>query len=97
MGFLRLLTNRSVMGGDSLNPKAAWEIYDALRADPQVVFLEEVPEVTVRWREISTGAIGGPNMWTDAYLSALASARNVQLVTFDRRLGRQAGANVLEP
>jgi hypothetical protein len=74
MGFLRLLTNRNVMGGDTLSPQVAWEVYDALRADPQIVFLQEIPEVVARWRAISAAASGGPNMWTDAYLSALASA-----------------------
>jgi hypothetical protein len=30
MGFLRLLTNRRVMGEDAVNPKAAWKIYDII-------------------------------------------------------------------
>lgn len=69
MGFLRLLTNRHVMGDDTASPKEAWQVYDALRTDRNVIFLNEISDVAPKWRAASEVPIGGPNMWTDAYLS----------------------------
>jgi toxin-antitoxin system PIN domain toxin len=95
MGFLRLLTNRRVMGEDAVNPKAAWKIYDILCADRQITFLNESPQFPEKWREASEQATGGPNVWTDAYLSAFVAAHGAKLVTFDRALGTRTGAELL--
>ena len=95
MGFLRLLTNRHVMAEDTVTPKGAWQIYDALRRDRHIIFLEETAEFAALWRRRSEVAIGGPNMWTDAYLSAFATAYKAKLVTFDRALGARVESEVL--
>jgi len=96
MGFLRLLTNRHVMGEDTMTPKEAWQIYDALRRDRHITFLDETAEFTERWRQISEAAIGGPNMWTDAYLLAFAAVYKAKIVTFDRALAARAESEVLK-
>ncbi|HEU4982117.1 MAG TPA: TA system VapC family ribonuclease toxin [Acidobacteriaceae bacterium] len=85
LGFLRLLTNRHVMGNGTLTPAQAWNIYDALRADPRVVFSPEPPAFSGHWREAGNLISGGPNAWTDAYLAAFASCEQMTVATFDRR------------
>jgi hypothetical protein len=85
LGFLRLLTNSRVMGNDVLNPARAWQVYDELRADPQIIFLPEQAGFDIAWKQIGTQIIGGPNAWTDAYLAAIAAHMNATVVTFDQR------------
>jgi toxin-antitoxin system PIN domain toxin len=97
MGLLRLLTNRHVMSDDTVTPKVAWQIYDALRADRQVIFLDEPPGFSERWRLESRGLSGGPNMWTDVYLSVFASTYQANFVTFDRALSPNLHVQVLGP
>ena len=38
--------------------------------------------------EIEKGPFTGTNVWTDAYLAAVAAAQGLQLVSFDRGLAR---------
>ena len=84
------------MGEDAVTPKGAWQVYDALRRDRQVIFLEETTALTAHWRQRSEAAIGGPNMWTDAYLLAFAAVYKAKLVTFDRALGARAESEILK-
>src|ERR1700742_4893509 len=65
LGFLRLLTNRTVMGSDVLTPIAAWRVYDELRMDPRTTFLEEHRGFQTAWRLAGDQIIGGPNARTD--------------------------------
>jgi toxin-antitoxin system PIN domain toxin len=95
IGSLRLLTNRHVMGVDTVTSKGAWQVYDALRRDQRVIFLDETTEFAALWRQRSEVAIGGPNMWTDAYLLAFAAVYKAKIVTFDRALGARAESEVL--
>lgn len=85
LGFLRLLTNRHVMGAGALTPAQAWDVYDALRADPRIIFVPEPPDFSRHWRETGNLISGGPNAWTDAYLAAFASCERLTVATFDRR------------
>jgi len=43
LGFLRLLTNRKVMGDDVLNQPGAWKTYDRTLLDSRVTFVSEPP------------------------------------------------------
>lgn len=93
--MLRLLTNRGVMANDTASPKDAWRIYDALRTDHRIIFLDELPIIASQWRRESEIAAGGSNMWTDAYLAAFAVSYQAKLVTFDRALGIRKNAEFL--
>ncbi len=95
IGFLRLLTNRHVMHEDAATPKEAWKIYDELRQDRQIIFLDEIAQVSINWRQKSAMLIGGQNIWTDSYIAAFAAAYNAKLVTFDQALGARTEAEVL--
>ena len=97
VGFLRLLTNASVMGEDVKTHQEAWSIYDALLDDPRVQFCAESDsdEIEHRFRSLSATNLPAPQQWPDAYLAAFAQAAGLTLVTFDRGLGRLAGDDVL--
>lgn len=93
-GFLRLLTNRRVLGDDVLTAPRAWDVYDMLRRNSRVVFASEPHGLETAWREATRHSHTGPNFWTDAYLTAFAFAKEYTLVTFDRALARQRRAHI---
>ena len=96
MGFLRLLTNKHVMREEVLGPAGAWSAYRALRSDRRVVYLLEPGHFSEDgWETFTEGQSTSPNRWTDAYLSALAHAARLTLVTFDTKMLARQGANCL--
>jgi toxin-antitoxin system PIN domain toxin len=100
LGFLRLLTNPHVMGSDVLQPGQAWGVYDEWRADGRVIFLSEQTTFSALWRQMANHLSGGPNVWTDAYLSAFAAHCDATIITFDRAfpsLGKAAIVPLVEP
>jgi predicted nucleic acid-binding protein len=96
MGFLRLLTNKHVMQDEVLAPEGAWRAYRAVRSDRRVVYLLEPGNFSEDgWEVFTEGQSSSPNRWTDAYLSALAQAARLTLVTFDKKMAVQQGSNLL--
>ena len=94
MGLLRLLTNRRVMGENTLTPADAWRVYGTLCDDDRVKYAKEPPHLEDRWREAARQFGPGPNFWTDAYLAAFAEVGDYTIVTFDRGFGRHRGVDV---
>ena len=88
MGFLRLTTNARVMGGDVVSQRNAWPLYEDLARDTRVTFVSEPPDIEPALKDYTQGRFTGTNVWTDAYLAALASVRGMRLVSFDRGLAR---------
>lgn len=85
MSLLRLLSNRKVMGDSVQRPEAAWSAVEALAAQPCVVAIDVVsPSHSVYWRRNVEGREPTPNLWTDAWLAALAQSLRSEMVTFDR-------------
>ena len=97
MGLLRLLTNRKVMGPDTITQARAWQLYERMCRDARVRYLEEPPGVEREWRRLSRLSPPGQSSWTDSYLLAFARAYGLRLATFDRGLGRRGAAVVLLP
>ena len=96
MGFLRLLTNKHVMQDEVLAPEGAWRAYRAVRSDRRVVYLLEPGNFSEDgWEVFTEGQSSSPNRWTDAYLSALAQAARLTLVTFDKKMAVRQGSNLL--
>ncbi|HEV2202729.1 MAG TPA: TA system VapC family ribonuclease toxin [Bryobacteraceae bacterium] len=94
-GFLRLLTNGRIMGENTLSAAGAWRYYDTLCEDDRVRFAVEPPRLEPLWRESTLlGHVDGPNIWTDAYLSAFAVAAGFTIVTFDRGFRHHRGTAV---
>jgi toxin-antitoxin system PIN domain toxin len=96
LGFLRLLTNRHVMGEEVLSPGDAWRAYRALRADRRIGFLSEPAELPESWDKFTPKLVHSPNLWTDAYLCACCHAANYTLVTFDSRIPLANAADALK-
>lgn len=85
MALLRLLTNTHVMGSGTLRPEEAWDVVDQLINDPRVVLIDTTPQVHAKhWYANVAGREPSPNLWTDAWLAALAQATGCEMATFDR-------------
>lgn len=86
MAFLRLTTNRAVMGHDSLTRRQAWDVLLALQADPRIRFAAEPRGLAPIWITVSKRDDRSHLLWTDDYLAAFAQTAGAQLVTFDAGL-----------
>ncbi|HMO45629.1 MAG TPA: PIN domain-containing protein [Rubrivivax sp.] len=85
MALLRLLSNSRVMGSSVLRPAQAWNAVQSLIDDPRIEALEQVPAVHGKlWYDNVARREPSPDLWTDAWLAALAQARDCEMVTFDR-------------
>lgn len=86
MGLLRLLSNRAIMGEDTVTRSAAWRIFDQLRADERVLWADEPSELDAVWRAISARNDKSHKLWTDDYLAAFAQTTGATLAALDTRL-----------
>ena len=93
IGLLRLLTNQSVMGEQTLNLRKAWAAYDRWLADPRVDFYPEPRDLDAGFREVTAPFAGkAASKWIgDCFLLAFAKHSHATLVTFDRALYHLAG------
>lgn len=88
LGFLRLITNSSVMGDEPLTVPQAWEAYLAFRRLPEVILAPEPEGSETLLEAWATDGNPSRHHWTDAYLAAFATAGAFRLVTFDRDFTR---------
>jgi uncharacterized protein len=88
LGFLRLLTNRSVMSGSVLSQRESWGCYEKFRSDDRVIFLDEPASIESTWKKLTRSARSDAGTWTDAYLAGFAIAESLAFVTFDRGFTR---------
>jgi toxin-antitoxin system PIN domain toxin len=88
IGLLRLLTNQSVMGEQTLTLRKAWDIYDRWFNDPRVEFHPEPRSLDAAFRDAMAPFAGrAASKWVgDCYLLAYAKQSHATLVTFDRAL-----------
>jgi hypothetical protein len=84
LGFLRLLTTASAMGGFPLTNAEAWGIYDEFLQDDRVRIFSELPALNELFRSFTALAQASPKLWVDGYLAAHAVANEATLVTFDQ-------------
>lgn len=85
MALLRLLSNRKVVGHNVLRPERAWQHVQALSDDPRMVIADRVPATHAGfWLRNVRGREPSPDIWTDAWLAALAQSLDCEMVTFDR-------------
>lgn len=92
MALLRLLSNARVMGSSTLSPEQAWDVVDQLISDPRIVPIDQAPQGHARhWRANIAGREPSPDLWTDAWLAALAQATDCNMVTFDKGFRSFAG------
>jgi toxin-antitoxin system PIN domain toxin len=85
MALLRLLSNRRIMGSSVLRPTQAWGAVQSLIDDPRIEMLDQVPAAHGKiWYDNVARREPSPDLWTDAWLAALAQAHDIEMVTFDR-------------
>lgn len=85
MALLRLLTNVRVMGSSTLQPEQAWNVLDQLLNDPRIRWIDATPSAhDSNWQSNIAGREPSPDLWTDAWLAAIAQATDCDMVTFDR-------------
>ena len=90
IGFLRMLTNRTVMGPQVLTQQKAWLLYDRLCGDERIQYLAEPLALDSRFRGLTQGRLPAHKAWADAYLAAVAGEAGLALATFDRDFRRLA-------
>jgi toxin-antitoxin system PIN domain toxin len=95
LALLRLLTNPRVMGSDTVSQAEAWRVYDRLSADARVSFVSEPVDVERFFRNLTRSSHPETHQWSDAYLAALAIARDMTVVSFDQGFQRMRGAHSL--
>lgn len=85
MALLRLLTNVRVMGSGTLRPEPAWDAVGQLISDPRIELIEQTPPTHAKlWRANVARREPSPDLWTDAWLAALAQSSDCEMITFDR-------------
>jgi toxin-antitoxin system PIN domain toxin len=85
IAVLRLLTNRVAMNGNPIKPRDALKAWQQLAADPRSVQVSVEPEShEPHFAAFVVGREPTPNLWTDAWLAALALALDYEMTTFDR-------------
>jgi len=84
LGILRLLTNAAAMEGGAISPSDALAAWDAFSDDPRTVGLETPAQShELHFRRLVKGRRASPNLWTDAWLAALAESLAIGLTSFD--------------
>jgi toxin-antitoxin system PIN domain toxin len=84
LAFLRHLTNPKIMGAANVQTQAeAWRAFEALAADPRVVYLEEPPGLTAIFKSLTQAPRPAHKRWTDAFLAAFALGLGLEVVSFD--------------
>ena len=95
LAFLRHLTNKSVMGRQTLTPAAAWRKCAEFLALPEVRLIAEPAGLDEQLGRFCDLGRTSPNLWTDAYLAAFASCAGLRLVSFDQGFSKFAGLDSL--
>lgn len=96
--LLRLLTNPAVLGGYGIPPLTnaeAWAVFEALRGDDRVGFVDEPVGLEVQWQKLALRGSASPKLWMDAYLAAFAVAGGHTMVTTDSGFKQFAGLDLV--
>jgi toxin-antitoxin system PIN domain toxin len=88
LGFLRLLTNRAVMGDSTVTVNSALRLYDQWTLDPRVELVPEPRSIDSLFREaLAPVAVqSATKAIADCYLIGFAAAAGAHLVTLDKGL-----------
>jgi uncharacterized protein len=93
-GYLRLLTNRTVMGSSVLTMSQAWQHYDILLTVSRIAFHSEPENLEPHWRSFTASSTFSPKVWSDAYIAAFGVSAGLRVVTFDTGFNQYSGLSV---
>ena len=89
LAILRHLSNRHIMGTSVLDPTLAHDTWARLEADERLYEIDSIPAESEKYFRLNVrGRSPSPQIWTDAWLAALAEASGLQMVSFDRDFER---------
>lgn len=95
LAVLRLLTNRVAMNDAPIVPADALKAWQQLAADPRCFSISSEPETHESlFTQLVRGRQPAPNLWTDAWLAALALSLEYEMATFDRGFRSFNGLNL---
>jgi uncharacterized protein len=84
LGVLRLLTNTRAMEGSPISPLEALEAWDRFEEDPRTFWVPDQGRAhELAFRRFVDGREFTPNLWTDAWLAALAESAEIGITSFD--------------
>ena len=96
LAVLWLLSNRVAMNGEAVRPKEALAAWQRLADDPRSIRIESEPATHEhRFASLVTGREPTPNLWTDAWLAALALSLDYEMTTFDRGFPPHAARSLM--
>ena len=84
LGILRLLSNERVMQGQPLSPIDALKVWAVLAEDSRCLWVHPVEDQDRFLKHLVAGRTGSPNLWTDAWISALALGNGTGVTSFAR-------------
>ena len=85
LGLLRLLSQPRIMGSAELAPGVALQTWSALvQATGMQLLQPPEPAHAALLTRLVRGRVATPNLWTDAWLAALAMSLDCEMVTFDQ-------------
>jgi toxin-antitoxin system PIN domain toxin len=85
LAVLRLLTNRVAMNGAPVRPDDALKAWHKLSDDPRSFHIDTEPsDHEHRFVSLVSSREPSPNLWTDAWLAAMAMSLDYEFTTFDR-------------
>jgi toxin-antitoxin system PIN domain toxin len=97
LGVLRLLTNARAMEGVPVSTLEALEAWNRFEEDPRTFWVPDQGRAhELVFRRFVGGRESTPNLWTDAWLVALAETAEIGLTSFDSGF-RSYGMKGLEP
>lgn len=84
LGLLRLLTNAKAMENAPVSTGEALAAWDAMEADERTFAIANPTSASEAcFRNNVADRMPSPNLWTDAFLAALAEAAGCRLTSFD--------------
>ncbi|HVO45330.1 MAG TPA: TA system VapC family ribonuclease toxin [Steroidobacteraceae bacterium] len=85
LAVLRLLSNKVAMNGVPVSPDEALKAWRRLGEDPRTFHIDTPPaEHESRFVSFVASREPASNLWTDAWLAALAASLDCEMTTFDR-------------
>jgi predicted nucleic acid-binding protein len=63
--------------------------------DSRVLFVPETDNLETAWKSLTPARLPTTNVWTDAYLAALAGFHGLTVVSFDRSFPKRDGVDCL--